>query len=77
VVVRGSDALSCYNSYKSSPPVHAQPITGYSDQADHDGYASVNVLKGDSYLRVAVSPPGDRPSRSDEKKLATAIAAKL
>ncbi len=77
VVVKGSDASTWYNDYKSSPEVHAQPITGYGDQAYYDGYASLNVLKGDSYLRVAVSPAGGPPSLSDEKQLATAVLAKL
>jgi hypothetical protein len=75
VVVKGSDALSWYNDYKSK--VSAQPITGYGDQAYFDGYASLSVLKGDSYLRIAVSPAGAPPSLSDEKQVATAILAKL
>jgi hypothetical protein len=77
VVVKGSDALTWYNDYKSSPVVHAQPITGYGDQAFYDGYASLSVLKGDYYLRVAVSPAGAPPSLSDEKQLATDILPKL
>ena len=75
VVVKGSDALSWYRDYKSK--VNAQPIPGYGDQAYYDGYASLSVLKGDSYLRIAVSPAGAPPSLSDEKKLATAIVPKL
>jgi hypothetical protein len=31
VVVKGSDALTWYNAYKSSPEVHAQPVAGYGD----------------------------------------------
>jgi hypothetical protein len=77
VVVKGSDALTWYNDYKSSPAVHAQPITGYGDQAYYDGYASLSVLKGDYYLRVAVSPAGAPASLSDEEQLATAILPKL
>ena len=77
VVVKGSDALTWYNDYKSTPVVHAQPITGYGDQAFYDGYASLSVLKGDYYLRVAVSPAGAPPSLSDEKQLATDILPKL
>lgn len=77
VVVKGSDALTWYRGYKSSPAVHAQPITGFGDQAYYDGYASLNVLKGDYYLRVAVSPPGAPPSVSDETTLAAAILPKL
>ena len=77
VVVKGSDALSWYNAYKSSPEVHAEPITGYGDQAYYDGYASLSVLKGDYYLRVAVVPAGAPPSLSVEEQLAAAILPKL
>jgi lipopolysaccharide export system protein LptA len=75
VVVKGSNALTWYNDYKSK--VNAQPITGYGDQAYYDGYASLSVLKGDYYLRIAVSPAGAAPSLSDEEQLATAILPKL
>jgi hypothetical protein len=75
VVVKGSDALRWYNDYKSK--VAAQPITGYGDQAFYDGYASLSVLKGDSYLRIAISPPHATPSLSAEEKLATVIVSKL
>src|ERR1035438_3501827 len=66
VVVKGPDALTWYNNYKSSPQVRAQPITGYGDQAFFDGGASLSVLKGGSYLRVAVAPAGAPPSLSAE-----------
>jgi len=75
VVVEGSDALTWYNNYKSK--VSAQPISGYGDQAYYDGYASLSVLKGNYYLRVAVSPAGAAPSLTDEEQLATAILPKL
>jgi hypothetical protein len=75
VVVEGPDAMTWYNDYKSK--VNAQPVTGYGDQAYWDGDASLSVLKGDSYLRVAVAPGGAPPSLSDEKQLATAILPKL
>jgi hypothetical protein len=75
VVVEGSDALTWYSNYKSK--VKPQPITGYGDQAYYDGYASLNVLKGDYYLRIAVAPAGAPPSLSDEEQLATAILPKL
>jgi hypothetical protein len=77
VVVKGSDALTWYNNYKSSPQVHAQSITGYGDQAFYDGAASLSVLKGNTYLRVAVVPAGAAPSLSAEEQLATAILPKL
>lgn len=75
VVVEGPKALSWYDDYKSK--VSAQPISGYGDQAYYDGYASLSVLKGDYYLRIAVSPPDAPPSLSDEEHLATAILPKL
>ena len=77
VIVKGPNAVTWYYNYKSSPQVHAQPITGYGDQAYYDGYASLCILKGNSYLRIAVSPPGAPPSLTDEKQLATAILPKL
>jgi hypothetical protein len=75
VVVKGPDALTWYNDYKSK--VSAQLVTGYGDQAYYDGYASLNVLDGDYYLRIAVSPAGAPPSLPDEEQLATAILPKL
>jgi lipopolysaccharide export system protein LptA len=75
VVVKGSQAVTWFNDYKSK--VRAQPITGYGDQAYYDGYASLSVLKGDYYLRIAVSPAGAAPSLSDERQLASALLPKL
>jgi len=75
VVVKGSQAATWYHDYKSK--VRAQPISGFGDQSYYDGYASLSVLKGDNYLRVAVSPAGAPPSLSDEKQLAAAVLAKL
>jgi len=75
VVVKGGDALTWFDDYKSK--VNAQPITGYGDQAYYDGYASLSVMKGVSYLRIAVSPAGAPPSLADEEKLATAILPSL
>src|SRR5947209_18279513 len=69
VVVEGSHALTWYNDYKSK--VHAQPISGFGDQAYYDGFASLSVLKGDRYLRIAVVPAHAPASVSDEEKLAT------
>ena len=74
-VVTGSDALTWYNDYKSK--VSAQLVTGYGDKAYYDGYASLSVLDGDYYLRIAVSPAGAPPSLSDEEQLATVILPKL
>ncbi len=75
VVVEGSDASTWYNDYKSK--VSAQSISGYGDQAYYDGYASLSVVKGNYYLRVAVAPAGAPPSLADEEQLATAILPKL
>jgi len=75
VVVKGSDASTWYNDYKSK--VSAQPVSGYGDQAYYDGYASLSILKGSYYLRIAVAPSGGAPSLSDEEQLATAILPKL
>jgi len=75
VVVQGSNALKWYNDYKSK--VHAQSISGYGNKAYYDGYASLSVLKGDYYLRIAVSPAKAAPSLSDEERLAKAVLSKL
>jgi len=75
VVVRGPKALTWYLDYKSK--VSAQPVTGLGEQAYYDGYASLSVLKGNYYLRIAVAPAGAPPSLTAEKQLATAIMPKL
>ncbi len=75
VVVKGSDALKWYDNYKSK--VAAQPISGYGDKAFYDGYASLSVLKGDYYVRIAVSPAAAPPSLKDEEKLAKEILPSL
>lgn len=75
--MQGVPSLEWYNNYRTSPAVHAQPIAGYGTEAYYDGYASLSILKGDFYLRVAVSPAGAAPSLSDEEQLATTILPKL
>jgi hypothetical protein len=75
VVVHGPKALTWYQDYKSK--VNAQPLTGYGDQAYYDGYASLSILEGDYYLRIAVSPAGAPPSLTAEEQLAKAILPKL
>ncbi|MGA8206870.1 MAG: hypothetical protein WB867_02400 [Candidatus Dormiibacterota bacterium] len=77
VVVEGSKALTWYNAYKAMVSATEQAITGYGDQAFWDGYASLSVLKGSDYLRIAVSPYASPPSLTDEEQLATAILPKL
>lgn len=75
VVVRGSHASAWYEDYKAK--VNAQPVSGYGNQAYYDGFASLSVLKGDYYVRIAVSPAGAPPSLAGEKQLAAAILPKL
>jgi hypothetical protein len=75
VVVKGSDAVTWYDNYKSK--VSPQAISGYGTQAYYDGYASLSVLKGDYYLRVAVAPMAAPPSLTDEEELATDVLPKL
>jgi hypothetical protein len=71
VIVKGPRAAAYYRDYKSK--VSPRPISGYGDHAFYDGFASLSVLKGDVYLRVAVVPAGAPPSLTDEEKLATAV----
>jgi hypothetical protein len=66
VLVTGPHALKYFNDYRSK--VKAQAIAGLGDKAYYDGYASVSVLKGDEYLRVAVI--GVKNVLGAEKKLA-------
>ncbi len=75
VIVKGSNALKWYTNYKSR--VRAQPISGYGTEAFYDGYASLSVLKGDYYVRIAVSPAAAPPSLKDEEKLAKEILPSL
>ena len=75
VVVKGADALRWYNDYQSK--VRPQPIVGYGRLAFFDGAASLSVLKGNCYLRIAVAPAGAPPSLTDEEHLAAVILPKL
>jgi hypothetical protein len=52
VLVVGPDARKWFNNYRRK--VHAKAIAGLGDQAFYDGYASISVLKGDAYVRIAV-----------------------
>jgi hypothetical protein len=52
VLVTGPDAKKWFDDYRSK--VHAQAISGLGDDAYYDGYASISVLKGDAYVRIAV-----------------------
>lgn len=52
VLVVGPDARKYFDNYRHQ--VHAKTITGLGDEAFYDGYASISVLKGDAYVRIAV-----------------------
>ena len=52
VLVTGPKALRYFNDYRRQ--VAAQVISGLGDKAYYDGYASLSVLKGDAYIRIAV-----------------------
>ena len=65
VLVTGRNAKKFFDNYRTK--VHAQPISGLGDKAYYDGYASISVLKGDAYVRIAV---GVANNLSAEKALA-------
>jgi hypothetical protein len=71
-VVKGADAMAWYQDYKSKSS-HERAVAGFGDQAYYDGFASLSVLKGDSYLRVAVVPVGAPITLASEEQLANAI----
>ena len=73
VLVTGPKALKYFNDYRSK--VSAQPIAGLGDKAYYDGYASLSVLKGDEYLRIAVI--GVKNILNAEKKLAAAAVPRM
>jgi hypothetical protein len=52
VLVTGRHAKRWFDDYRSK--VSAQPVPGIGDSAYYDGYASISVLKGNAYLRIAV-----------------------
>jgi hypothetical protein len=55
VLVTGADAKKWFDNYRAK--VHAQPVSGLGDEAYYDGYASISVLQGDAYVRIAVGIP--------------------
>jgi hypothetical protein len=65
VLVTGPKAKTYFDDYRSH--VSAQPISSLGDAAYYDGYASISVLKGDAYVRIAV---GIVNNLSAEKTLA-------
>ena len=66
VLVRGAQARSFFADYRGK--VHAVAVPGLGDQAYYDGYASLSVLKGEAYIRIAVI--GVRNVLDAEKMLA-------
>ena len=74
VLVSGSDGPKWFADYKSKVPAAA--LAGLGDQAFWDGSASVSVLKGSAYLRIAVVPRTG-PSESAEKSLAEAALPRM
>jgi hypothetical protein len=72
VLVTGPKARKYFNDYRGK--VSAQPISGLGDQAYYDGFASISVLKGDKYVRIAV---GIASPLSAEKKLAADAASRM
>jgi hypothetical protein len=72
VLVTGPDAKTYFDDYQSK--VSAQALSGLGDAAFYDGYASISVLKGDSYVRIAV---GIANNLSAEKTLATDALARM
>jgi hypothetical protein len=73
VLVTGPDARRFFEDYRAK--VAAQPVAGLGDEAYYDGYASLSVLKGDAYLRVAVIGVPD--VLGAEKKLAAGALPRM
>ncbi len=65
VLVTGPKGAKYFRDYRRK--VAARTIAGLGDQAYYDGYASISVLKGDAYVRIAV---GLARNLSAEEKLA-------
>lgn len=74
VLVTGPSAKSFFDDYRTKVPAKAEP--GFGDQAYYDGSASLSVLKGDEYLRIAVVGPRGI-SLAAEKKLARDALARM
>ena len=72
VLVTGPNARKWFDDYRRK--VRAQPISGLGDQAYYDGYASISVLKGDAYVRIAV---GAANNLAPEKALARDAVARM
>jgi hypothetical protein len=72
VLVTGPKAKTYFDDYRGR--VNAQPVPGLGDAAYYDGFASVSVLKGDAYVRIAV---GIANNLSADKTLAADALARL
>jgi hypothetical protein len=72
VLVTGPKAREYFEDYRSR--VSAQQVSGLGDAAYYDGFASISVLKGDAYVRIAV---GIANNLSAEKALAVAALARM
>lgn len=72
VLVTGPKAKMYFDDYRSK--VAAQQIPGLGDAAFYDGFASISVLKGDAYVRIAV---GIANNLNAEKTLAVAALARM
>ena len=73
VLVTGAQGTSYFDDYRSKVP--AQAVAGLGDQAFYDGSASLSVLKGSDYLRIAVIGVPD--VLAAEKQLAAAAVGRL
>lgn len=72
VLVTGAQAKKYFSDYRGK--VQAQPVSGLGDAAFYDGFASISVLKGRAYVRIAV---GIANNFSAEKTLAAAALARM
>lgn len=61
-----------FDDYRNK--VGAQQISGLGDAAYYDGFASISVLKGDAYVRIAV---GIANNLNAEKTLAVAALTRM
>jgi hypothetical protein len=52
VLVTGPEAKKYFDDYRGK--VNSRQISGLGDAAFYDGYASISLLKGDAYVRIAV-----------------------
>jgi lipopolysaccharide export system protein LptA len=72
VLVTGPKALKYFSDYRRK--VAARTITGLGDKAYYDGYASLSVLKGDAYVRIAAVEGNNLTA---EEKLASDALPKM